>query len=297
MTIEAGLAASRFVHFAALAVLFGVELFAFYGFARTDAAAAFRARIRRASFWLALGGLVSGLAWAAFTAAAMQNDMAGALDPDTWRTMVLETSFGAIWVARLGIVAMLFAWIALSPSAKPAAPVALSLAAAALGSIALTGHTQMQEGWSQSVHVAADAAHLLAAGAWLGGIAALLALLFEHGESAAETAATALTRFSPVGMIVVAALIATGIANSLFMLPSPGALFESAYGRTLLLKIVLFAAMLALAAHNKFVLTPKLDSARVATLAAFKRQVLAEQLLGLCVLAVVAALGMSEPPG
>ncbi|MEQ1864651.1 MAG: CopD family protein, partial [Micropepsaceae bacterium] len=170
-----------------------------------------------------------------------------------------------------------------------------------LAAIALTGHTQMQEGSARLIAVLSDALHVLAAGTWLGGIAALLMLLAAAragGSTEEQTAVTALKRFSPVGYAVVATLLATGIANSLFMLSSFAELIEAPYGRVLLVKLALFAAMLGLAANNRFILTPRLDAdeTRRPTLRIFARQITVEQLVGLGVLAVVALLGTTEPP-
>jgi len=44
------------------------------------------------------------------------------------------------------------------------------LTAVLLASLAGVGHTQVHEGVTAIVHVTADAVHLLAAGAWLGGL-------------------------------------------------------------------------------------------------------------------------------
>jgi putative copper resistance protein D len=298
MSIEAGLVASRFVHYAALTILFGLALFPVYAFATAALAAAFRKRSRTALILIALLGVASGIAWAAFTAAAMQDDIAGATDPATWAAMIVETTFGMVWLARLALLAVLTIIFA---SRRAFGLVECLVAAAALAAIALTGHTQMQEGSAQLIATFSDALHVLAAGTWLGGIAGLLMILAaaRAGDPADEqTAATALKRFSPVGYAVVATLLATGITNSLFMLGSFSELIESPYGRVLLVKLGLFAAMLALAANNRFILTPRLDADETRRLALriFARQVTVEQLVGLGVLAIVALLGTTEPP-
>ena len=67
------------------------------------------------------------------------------------------------------------------------------------------------------------------------------------------------------------------------------------YGRLVLLKIGLFAAMVAIAAVNRFHLTPRLPAA--GALRALQRNSLAETGLGLCVLLFVGALGTLAPSG
>ncbi|MCE9523255.1 MAG: copper homeostasis membrane protein CopD [Alphaproteobacteria bacterium] len=302
MTIEAGLGLSRFVHFAALTILFGVSLFPAYAFGRQSPAASYLKRARTASL-IAVGiALLSAASWLAFTGAAMQDDIAGAIDPETLYVTLTETTFGMVWLARLPLLLLLAIVIAARDRKNTVwGLVEQSLAAAALTAIALTGHTQMQEGKTLLVHIGSDVLHLLAAGAWLGGISALLMLLGAArtgGEDDERAAATALQRFSPVGYLVVATLIATGVLNSLFMFGKVSAVIEAPYGRWLLLKLALFAVMLALAASNRFSLVPKLDAAatRAPALRNLTRTVTLEQFVGLGVLAVVAILGMTEPP-
>jgi len=54
-----------------------------------------------------------------------------------------------------------------------------------LVSLAGVGHSQIEEGAAGAVHVVSDAAHLLAAGAWLGGLVPLVTFYccaIERGE-------------------------------------------------------------------------------------------------------------------
>ena len=47
------------------------------------------------------------------------------------------------------------------------------LSAVLLASLAGVGHSQIEDGWAGVIHEASDVAHLLAAGAWLGGLVPL----------------------------------------------------------------------------------------------------------------------------
>ena len=76
------------------------------------------------------------------------------------------------------------------------------------------------------------------------------------------------------------------------------ALATTTYGRLLAFKLALFAAMLALAAANRFWITPALaqqtdDAPR--WVARLRRHVFAEQALGLAVLMLVGVLGAQAP--
>ena len=137
--------------------------------------------------------------------------------------------------------------------------------------------------------------HLLAACAWLGGLPALVFLLAQaHGNPGWRAFAGAATRrFGWLGLVCVAALLASGLFTSWNLLSRPGDLLANDYGRLLSLKLGLVAAMLAIAAVNSFHLTPRL--AAPGALRALQRNSLAEAGLGLGVMLLVGALGTLEP--
>jgi putative copper resistance protein D len=103
---------------------------------------------------------------------------------------------------------------------------------------------------------------------------------------------------------LVAVLVATGLINGVFLvgLEHLDGLVKTPYGLLLSGKIVVFGGMLALAALNRFRLTPRLETALDTSsgvdhaLAALRRSLFLETLAGLFVLALVAAFGMMEPP-
>jgi putative copper resistance protein D len=100
--------------------------------------------------------------------------------------------------------------------------------------------------------------------------------------------------------VLVAAIVASGLVNAWFLIGPSGLpqLVGDPYGRALLAKLALFAAMLALAAANRWHLAPALRREPGRTgLAALRRSITAESLAGIGVLALVAWLGTLEPPG
>ena len=163
----------------------------------------------------------------------------------------------------------------------------------------------MDEGLRGNVHLAADIVHLLAAGAWLGGLLAFVLMVFRRSRSPAELALIghALERFAITGTVAVGALILSGLVDS-WLLIGPDhlpQLWTSLYGRLLLVKIGIFLAMLALAASNRFRLTPALErglavNGPARAVAALRNSLALEGGAALAVLGLVAWLGTLSPP-
>ncbi|MFI9239111.1 FixH family protein [Streptomyces sp. NPDC053079] len=112
--------------------------------------------------------------------------------------------------------------------------------------------------WAMAEHASAgiqpwlamplDVAHLLAAALWLGGLAALLASLFAGGT----VPRTAVERFSRTAFASVCVLVVTGLYQSWRQVGlSWSTLTGTEYGRWLLLKVALVAAMLAAAFFSR----------------------------------------------
>jgi putative copper resistance protein D len=169
-----------------------------------------------------------------------------------------------------------------------------------LASLGLTGHAAMDMGGG-TAHEINQMAHLTAGGLWLGGLLPLGVLLRRavrpDGAAYVPLARIALPHFSQIGYAAVALLLITGTVNSVMLVGSFGAFATSPYGRLLAVKIALFLAMVALAMVNRFRLLPRLNGPKAASvpLRALARSVLAEQALGLAILAVVAVLGTWPP--
>jgi copper resistance protein D len=284
---------ARAVHFAATVLAAGTVSFMVlvakpaFGSARAIVPLRRRANI---ATWAALAvAVASGAAWLALLAA----DIYGAplvdvcLQGGPWQVLI-GTRFGTVWGARLA-AASLLAVVLLWPALRW---LQLAAAAALIAPLALIGHAGATPGSVGQLHLASDAVHLIAAGIWLGGLPAL-AMLLSMPHPPSGLAARAASRFSVLGVGSVASLLASGIVNSWMLLSAPRDLIASDYGRLLSLKIGLFAAMLAIAAVNRFHLTPRLAAKPARR--ALMRNSLAETALGLGVLLLVGALGSMAP--
>jgi len=245
--------------------------------------------------WIALAvAILSGAAWLVLLA----SDILGAsladvcLHGGAW-PVLFNTRFGLVWCVRLGL-ALLLAVLVIRPAMRS---LLVAVAAVLLVLPALIGHAGATPGLAGDVHLISDLAHLLAAGAWLGGLPAFVWLLWWTRRAGkptwSEFAADATSRFSMVGIFGVGVLLASGLANSWFLLSGPRDLLTTDYGRLVALKIGLFAAMVGIAAVNRFYLTPRLRD--TTAVRALQRNSLAEVCLGLCVLLLVGMLGTLPP--
>lgn len=125
---------------------------------------------------------------------------------------------------------------------------------------------------------------------WVGALAPLATMAWRP-----EPLLPVLNRFSHAAIFVVAMLVLTGLALAVVQLGSPGALFDSQYGIILSIKLVLVAALLGLAALNRFRLTSAL-AVNPQNTRPLRRSILAECVIAVSVLSVVAGWRFTPPP-
>jgi putative copper resistance protein D len=183
--------------------------------------------------------------------------------------------------------------------------------AAGLGTIATAtfawmGHGAATEGPGGLVHLVSDILHSWAGAVWIGALVAFALILRTRSPAPADLLALhrALHGFSGVGTLLVAVLLASGLANSWFLVEPDRltSLWTTPYGRLLSLKLLLFTAMLGLAAANRFRLTPALARGlneplrQGEALADLRRSIALETAAALGVVALVAWFGTLAPP-
>jgi len=313
---------TRAIHFGAVLWLFGEFVFfsvvaapALAGVSKNAADDGFgpeRRLLRVGSLCVAIG-IASAVAWLLLEAVNMSGlALVDASKSETLDVVVWETLFGRIWLFRLVLSLLMggvlwLAWRRQSRRLGAALKTAgILLAGAYAATLAGSGHAAANAGTDRMIHLGFDAVHLLAAGAWLGALPGLLAFLTRVGDSAHPGLGLALSaarRFSTLGTFSVSALVVTGLVNSWYLVGSIPALLASNYGWLLLCKLVLFAAMLALAAVNRLRLTPQLAAAISITtatrghdlLARLKRNTLLELIAGVAIVGIVGALGLMVP--
>ena len=208
-----------------------------------------------------------------------------ALDAASLKAAFLQMHYGPASLVR-GLAALAaLAGNLMLPADRRRGHVNLVAGAVICASFAWMGHGAVGQGVFGWLHLCNDTIHTLAAAAWIGALAVFVLWLMR------EEVGAALRGFSGFGIAFTAVLAATGLVNALFMFHSVQQLWQSLYGRVLMVKVALFLAMLGLAARNR-ALVRMADEDVVA----LRRNLLTETTLGFVVLALVAWLGMLEPP-
>src|SRR3954470_4171996 len=236
---------------------------------------------------------------------------------------ILSTRFGTVWA--LGALAWLAVFTiaegdgAVIPVLRPATVGATGVAlpgagawlpAAAVPILALallpglSGHAAAQD--PAAVLLPANALHVLAAGAWIGGVATLVVALpaaarpLDAPDRAALLAGV-LARFSTLALAAVCGLVAGGVVQSGWELGWIRDLAATAFGRTLAIKGLLVLALVACGAVNRRRIIPALGRAAATgapdarTALSLRRTLRAEVLLGVAALAASGALAGQRP--
>jgi putative copper resistance protein D len=288
-----------------LMLLFGLAVFGLYSFRGKE-------RVSGAVLhfgWILPSTAAIGMLLSIAAFVVMTSNMSGASDWDELRPhlemMLYETEIGFSWVVRMLSLAV----VIVVASQSKRWPTEILWVTTLAGSIALatltwTGHGAMDEGAKRFWHFMADILHLLAAGGWIGALAAFGLMLRIKGsdpELLVRVLSRALSGFEKAGALIVGTAIVTGVANYLFIVgPTVANVLSGAYGVLLLVKIVLFAGMIGLAALNRFYLSPALErSARAGdyslAVTALRKSVVLESTCAVVIVVLVAWLGTLSP--
>jgi putative copper resistance protein D len=289
-----------------LMLIAGLAAFPLFALTRSERLApqSMMASIWRAERWLCAAGLLLSILGMGVLAASMQGVGLLSLELQPFWDLVRETEVGTAWVYRsaalllaLGVAIWMVRW----PTTSAAA------------SLVWSGHAGATEGAAGTVHRISDILHLIAAAVWIGAIGAFLILIsprrVREWPGGLQIAARSLDQFSRVGTICVLVIAATGLVNSQMIVGAEnlGRSLGSPYGQLLLAKLALFGLMLALAAANRWRLTPALAAAVPGTdtdnvdadpdlaIAAMRRSLIIEASAALAILALVAWFGTLEP--
>jgi copper transport protein len=274
-------------------------------------------------FWVAFGALAVGAMLAegyllvVQSASVLGTSVLDAVGDATGISQVLgDTRFGSLVQLRGALLFGLFAIGAIGfireygnagsprpPSATGSRLGALLMAGlllAVLGGIAAQGHASVAP-WS-GLQIGAQLVHVVAVAVWISGLA-LVALAYLRLPGIAPEGGPALStrvlaRFSRVALIAVGLAVLTGVVRSLAELDDPAELWNTAYGRSILLKIGLLIPIAALAFYNRRVLEAlrRVPRPNLPTMRLVRRMAASELALALAVV-VIASLLVAQVPG
>jgi len=133
---------------------------------------------------------------------------------------------------------------------------ALLLSLALVSGLSLSGHqaTEPNSSWLSEL---ADWLHLVAASVWVGGVAALAFLVWPLAPTLRRAA---FLGFARLAVALLAVMVLAGAYLALVRLPELSDLWETQYGRFLLLKLALVAVALTWGAVHHFVVRPRLEA-------------------------------------
>ncbi len=301
---EVAFGLARGMNYAAIALLIGGLVFAWWLWRPgVGDAALFTARLQRLLLWaVALAALATAAGLVLQGAVAGGTSFWSALRPGVLGD-VLDTRFGAVWVLRLVdwlLVAALLTVGSRLPRAVIAVPLAFLLVTPALSGHATTQHPV-------ALLAPLDVAHVLAMSVWVGGLVVLVGVVPAVTRRLAAPDRTrllagVLSRFSPLALGCVVVLALTGTWQAVIHLTALGDLTGTAFGRAVLVKIVLLLALVVLGALNLRRTVPRLRALAAGGRAAgadgliVRRTLRAEVALLAVVLGVTSALVAYPPP-
>jgi copper transport protein len=275
----------------------------------------------------AFAGRARGLLLGAAAAGACSGSLAIALQgavvqgSSLWAALgtlpeVLPTRFGTVWgagtLAWLAVFTIVEGNPAVVPVLRPATVGATGVAlpgvgrwlpAAAVPLLALallpglSGHAAVRH--PVALLLPANVVHVLAAGAWIGGLAVLVLALpaatrrLEAPERG-ELLAGVLTRFSALALVAVCGVVAGGALQAAWELNGIGDLLATGFGRALAAKSLLVLGLLGCGALNRRRIVPALATDPRAA-AALRRMLRVEIALGVAALAISGALAGANP--
>ncbi len=272
---------------------------------KTTLDAPWLARLARALPWLSVTLLLGLLGLLATTTAQATGMAENAWRPGAWVELLQKTRIGLIWTVRAALALLVFGmaiYIRFSPWARWRYMLCATVAALTLAAGSLASHSAAGE--LSVISVLPYALHIVLASVWLGGLPAVLSIMFattgerSHKEVDRFDIQT-LKRFSALALPVMLAVVATGtiVANDMVD-TSYAALAATSWGWFLNTKVALLAVILVLAACARHIWIPSLDkNAEVAAAggSGLRKWVTVEFVIALAMVLVATMLANAVP--
>ena len=278
----------RAVHFLSLMTIFGTASLRALLRSRLDEAPP-DSLSRTFLNWCAGAALLTAMLWLVIVGSELTGR--GGLDVDGAWLVARQTLFGRVMLVRVTLLVVLAAIMPVSRAPLPR----ILLSGLALAAIALTGHAAAAgDDRFLLVRASNDAAHLLAAGFWVGSLAELVPLVIIQRRSLADLV-PALRLFSFWGTIAVSLLVVAGTLNSYLILFGAHANWSGDYIGLLAVKVTLAAVMISLALVNRFHVLPALERRQPEGTENLITSSVLELVTGVLIVVIVSVLGTMAP--
>ncbi len=174
---------------------------------------------------------------------------------------------------------------------------ALFLCALLLLSQSLLGHPMRKSAWL--LPVITDWLHLVFVSVWLGGVAYYAGVVVPQvlaQRALVPALGASIAKFSPLAVMSVLVIALTGIIQGAGFVGSFDALFNTDYGRALLLKLSAFVVLIGFGALHQYVIAPQINAWRAQAgtqedaARRFRVTIAVEALFGIFALAAAAAM-------
>jgi putative copper resistance protein D len=300
---------ARWIHLASAAFLVGTAVLSVLAGRPTKPTALGWQRQLGSALALAAGAtLIAGAGVLLAQVVAIEGRATAWAEPASLGRVVGSTVFGQVWLVRHGLVLLLvvLTWSRVTEPA-PGDWVVSRANTALLGGLvvalaAWAGHSARVEPWPVASALI-DGLHAVLAAVWLGGLLPLACLLRaaarSGGADSRPFAVVAARRFSALALATIAALVATGAWNAWNQVGGVPALLGTPYGRGLLVKLGLVAAIIGVAgASRRWILPALAGESETVGRPAMRRlslHVLLELAFGLALLGVVAWMTLTPP--
>jgi putative copper resistance protein D len=222
-----------------------------------------------------------------------------------------HSDYGTFWQVRLAtwlLLIILALWLSRHRGSRAAAWGVAAGAAVITFVFSSTGHAG--DGGSLTLPNLMNVLHIAGGCLWGGTVIVYAARILpraRHDGLPAPTIALTADRLSTLAGAALALVLATGVYNAWRQLPHWSALWETDYGRTLLVKLAAVAVMMAIGAFNRYRAVPAIGTwarqtavpaagGEAAPVRRFLRLLRIDALVFLFVLAAAAVLGAQTPP-
>ncbi len=252
-----------------------------------------------------VGGSMAGLMLLAaalrlFAQSFALHGAAGATDLSLIRDMLTLTRWGWSWLLQVTVAAIAVLAFHAARRGSTAAWLAAGASTILLSyTPALAGHASAITTFAPAP-VLADGLHVIGAGGWLGSLLLIVVVGLPVAarmpdRSGLTALANLVNAFSPTALMFAGMTVASGVFSAWLHIGAVSDLWQTPYGRTLLVKVSLLAVLFATGAYNWLRVRPALGSEQASS--RLKRSAAVELIVGATVLLVTAILVATDPGG